>query len=432
MDFTWDLDLEVKLAKRDLVIAGLTKAGQTYEPEEATLTLTIRLLEHFKTMPKEALVKCDTCGGIGPFEWDNCPFCGAQEGTPLNELESKEAMMSKATESKVTETKSDASKNGAAADDKKAKKGKPKTSVSVQIPLAEPMPSAAEVQPSETSLAVVDPHANAIEKQEVVDATFVDDTHVSSAMTTVHDLDSAVSDIHRLKGEGALACYRLGKKIQEIHEKQLWKLRTEKDDKGRDKGRWQTFEAFCNEELGISPSYAYRLRDVSSHYSEEQVLAHGTRKLSLLLEMPAEHRDRVMEEKVKAGATKAEIEKEVSRVKQETGHRAIGKGRVAKAHEALREKAKTKAAAAKKAPKEATITVANILGTQTIKLFCKPARTPKTSEDWKNLKRAKRLGDQPFGSMDLANDVVMYFAIMEDASGELKLKVSTQRVETEE
>ena len=82
-----------------------------------------------------------------------------------------------------------------------------------------------------------------------------------------------------------------------------------------------------------------------------------------------------------------------------------------------RKKGGRKGATAKKPPAEAKITVASILGKQTVKLF--KAGKPDV--------RATKLADQPTGTMTLENGVEMKFVIAASPSGELVIRCETKR-----
>jgi hypothetical protein len=84
-------------------------------------------------------------------------------------------------------------------------------------------------------------------------------------------------------------------------------------------------------------------------------------------------------------------------------------------------------------PKKAAITVANLIGTATVKLFRKPPSINGiTTEKIDNLPRAKKIGDTPFGYEELENDVVRFYTLDTTPGGELFLRVVTKHVEEPE
>ena len=249
-----------------------------------------------------------------------------------------------------------------------------------------------------------------------------DDAIVSSKVHTERELDEAVKDVERLKVAGSVAFYHLGQRIVEIQDQNLWKLRTEKDDKGKVSVRWKSFDAFCNQELGISPQSASSLGALARNYSENDIKTFGTKKLGLVLQAPRSEQPRI-EAKVRAGASKREIEKEVRKVNRERTD-VDTKSRTGKARAAAATKHREKAKA--KAKSTSVITVAKILGSETIKLIKRPT---KIGGDLSEAVRAKKLSDEPYGFIQLASDVTMHFYVTSDAAGSLVLKVKTVRDE---
>jgi hypothetical protein len=250
-----------------------------------------------------------------------------------------------------------------------------------------------------------------------------DDAIVSSKVHTERELDEAVKDVEKLKATGAVALYQLGKRIVDIQNNNLWKLRTEKDAKtGKVGVRWKSFDAFCHEELGISPSSASSLSAIARNYSENDVKLFGTKKLALVLQAPREERPR-LQAQVAKGASKKAIETEVRRVNRERASDPEVKGR-AKGRAAAASKHREKAKA--KAKSTSVITVAKILGVETVKLIKRPS---KIGGDNSDAPRARKLSDEPYGCIQLASDVTMHFHITSDAAGALVLKVRTVRDE---
>lgn len=246
-------------------------------------------------------------------------------------------------------------------------------------------------------------------------------------------LDAAVAEVKRLKVQSSESIWSLGQKIKEIHTEKLWALRTEDGGKGGKKAKWKSFEAFCLHELGFTPQTAHALSDVSSSYGPDDIKKFGTAKLTLVLQAPPADRPRI-QERVEKGATKKEIEKEVRQAKKDTKYvreaRETSKGNKTGKAGASKGKALTKAREAKAAkPKKelaTQITIAKIIGSETVKLYKRP-----TTRDFEleKLPRATRLADSPYGVLDLANGVEMHFNVTEAANGSLVLKVHTKRSE---
>lgn len=368
---------------RDLVVAALKDRGEEVDKESTTEQLAVQLWTVFEPMPmlkdgKPNKIRCVKCHGIGLQEQDNCPYCGHDEGEDLTEAAPAAPAP---TEAQQPMKKAEAAEKSG----KKAKKSAKATETN------------GAVNGASTALAK-------------------DDTKASSEVQTEGQLDDAVKRVQTLKGDAAASGWSLGAAIQDIYQRGLWKLRVEKNDKGKVKPRWASFEAFCNAELAMSPTQARTLMDVSQNYTEAQVRAWGTTKLGLVLSAPPEDRPR-LQARVEQGAGTAEVRDEVKKVK-----RAKSYTKPSRAGNARGGKTGQKGKAAKQ------ITVASILGTQTVKLFKKPDAIKKDL-DLSELARAKKLGDLPFGKLELTNDVHMLFLVQENAAGELQLKVVTQRDE---
>ncbi len=241
------------------------------------------------------------------------------------------------------------------------------------------------------------------------------------------DLDARVARITVLKTAGAVALWELGNELNRMKDEGLWMLRL--NELGT-KQRWNSFEAFCHAELLMTPGNARELMRTSRNYTRDLVTQFGTKKLLLALQAPPEDRKR-LEEQIKAGASKRDIEKAVrsanatreTTVRSDTGN-TVPKG----GHKAMpaEERADTGNSKAQK-----KITVANIVGAQRVKLFKKASMDMK-NPDPKAGTRAKKLGDVPWGWMQLQPGVVMQFTVVPSgAGGELELRVNTRRVEDE-
>jgi hypothetical protein len=319
--------------------------------------------------PKE-LMQCDACGGKSFAECDACPYCGEED-----------------------DEASSSSEPTAASD---------KPSASASTPSGKPAP---EPKP------VVPPKAPGLAKTSAI---VKDDTKASSQIQTARELDVAVKEVHELKGNAAAGYYRLGVKIREIFESNIWKLRVDE----KNKPRWKGFDAFVHHELSLNPGQAYQLMDMTKAYSEPQVQAFGRAKIRLMLQAPEEDRP-ALEAKAKAGATKREIEAEVRKIKKEKGHRKPNR---------LTGKVSTGGG---RKPAQEKVTVASVLGTVTVKLYNGDKLTPKQKkgEELEEAPRAKRFAEHPFGREVLDNGVVQTFKLRENAAGEWELRIERARKE---
>lgn len=329
-------------------------------------------------LDKKKVLQCENCGGYSPFDLDACPYCGESDAdNPAVKEKVLDAVPEPTNESKPA----------------KGKKNKPK-------------PTTGEVAED----ASVDAHdvAKALVKQEKTKQLVT---------ATVEELDSSVEKITAAKSEAANSYWKLGCLIGENHSKQLWRARVGED--GNQK--YSSFEQFCGEELGMSGVHARKLMDISKAFSEHDVAKFGTAKLGLVLQVPESEQPKLLE--AAKSASKREIEKQVKETKaklksegkktsRETGRKDNSKA-VEKAQEAKKEKEAKKTVD--------TITVATITGNKTVKLFATPEKKGDAP------KPAKKLTDNPWGQLELANGVMMVFKVKENAAGELILNVVTKR-----
>jgi hypothetical protein len=228
---------------------------------------------------------------------------------------------------------------------------------------------------------------------------------VLSGTKTEKDLDAAVTRVQVLKAKAAESAWELGVEIKNIYDAQLWKLR---DEGG--KPRYKNPDAFTNEELGMTPANAWKLMDIAKNFTRGQVHEFGTAKLGLILQAPESARAELLS-KAK-GASKTEVEKEVRRANKER--------KTVKSRKGV-ERPKPAAKVGK-----ATITIANVLGSQTVPLWTKASVSAATG-DRKSWVKAKKVADVPSASIELENGVVQHFTLTADAEGCLKLRIETRR-----
>ncbi len=360
-----------------MVAKSLREVGLDADPTENKDAHATQLFGHFsEKIPDGDKVTCWRCNGLSDVNLDLCPYCGAGD-----EPEAKEQTQPKKVEEAPKKT---ASQEDVATESTTKKKEATMTTA----------------------------------KKKATTLVVVDDTTPSSMIHNVRELDTAVQEVQRLKGAGAVAMWELGAAIKVIYDNQLWKLRS--DDAGKPK--YKSTDAFCNMELGMTPQNAYKLMDLSVHFKADDVRKFGTAKLGLLLEAPAEDRKRIQDEMEKA---KKEGRKVPSFREVEKEVRKVNKTKKNKGRESRGKKMPTGGGRKKT---EKTITIASVVGSNTVKLYTKAT----FKEDPKDQKRAKKLADGPWGKMELENGVVQYFSIQETTAGELTLRVETKREEAAE
>jgi len=227
---------------------------------------------------------------------------------------------------------------------------------------------------------------------------------------TAKDLDRAVQEVFALKTKSAMGMWELGAKIAEIHDQQLWKLRGEDG-----KPRYKTAEAFVTAELNMSVTHAWNLMDISRKFTAEDVKKFGTSKLGLLLQAPEEARPAI-QQRIEQGASKNVVAQEV---------RKANKGRTTTTTKRGPNAGKVSAKSEKARPAKKLLTIANVLGKQTLPMYAK-ATMKGDKKDWT---RAKKLSEVPTCVMELENDVKQTFTLIEHGDGTIKLIVDTHRDE---
>lgn len=393
----------------EVIKQSLATEGITPDPDATDERLAVVLFESLQAAHKsDEFLECDHCLARSPEGLSSCPFCGddgEEEASPIaggkkvdvaGEAKSEQSDVpapAKADDAKPTNEKKD---EAHMATMEKAGKAKAKKEPKANGKAANGHAEASSPRGDEAPPAAMVPA-------------------VKGSVVTVKTLDKAVAEVVRLKSEISVNGHALGLELHKINEQQLWKLRPGKGGKG---SAYAGFEGFVYEECGFTPQTAYRLIDTSKNFTADDVAKFGTRKLSIAITAPKEDQPKIIAQ-IKAGASKAAIEKEVSKIKAEKGHkRPSGKGRKYETH--ATGNPKKAAAAAEK------ITIASMVGRKTVKLFKKPEKFSK-GLDWTTLKRASKLGDHPVGRLEMENDVVMFFSLQADASGDLILVTETHR-----
>lgn len=366
--------------------------------------IAVALWGHFKELPIDDgdRVSCDECEGVSIITAETCPFCGDAGG--VEEDEDQEAVSTAPNEPESTtdlevEEEEDADIEGT--------EGSPEVENETK-----PAAKAATKKTEKKMQTVV--NGTSSKKNSVAITKAAKGVLVSAA-----DLDNAIADVEKLKGSAAESYWELGKKILEINEKSLWKLRV--DSKGA--AKYKGFDAFVNAELKMSPAHAYNAMECAQGYKTgAEVRELGHTKAVMILKAAPEDRP-ALRDKAKAGATTRALGKDVAASRAKNG---------SPKKNSLKAKAGAKGAAAKakvNVAKSEKVSVANIEGSKTIKLFKRPDSL--RALDFSTLPRAKRLGDLPFGKHELTNGVVQYFSVLEK-DGELVLKIETRRETAEE
>lgn len=211
------------------------------------------------------------------------------------------------------------------------------------------------------------------------------------------DLDDDVKAIIALKQQTAICMWDLGAAIKRNYDREFWKLR--RNDTGGP--LYRNVKQFWAQELGFSHTYCYSLMEVAKHFKKADVKEVGTTKLALILRAPEKKRPSLLKA-AKGGASKADIAKKV----REANANADGGATVT---------------GDDGAPRKRRISIAVVPGRKTVKLFAKP----KSKND--DPKRARKMGDLPFGTVLFDNNTQMT-AKLADKNGEWVLIVEFDRV----
>jgi hypothetical protein len=264
----------------------------------------------------------------------------------------------------------------------------------------------------------VESNAGAIELAKPLDmAAFKTEPEAGAAIVvpkpTIDDLDAAVEKVLYLKTETARGYWELGRKISEIYDARLWKLRVREDGKTR----YTAFAKFCEVELLMSEKNARMMMAAAASYSADDIEKIGRTNIGLILQAAPKDRPH-LESAAKAGASSREVKSLAQESRKRTGY--AKPSRQAKA-------GKASAAKTAKVPTD-KVTIAKIEGTRTVKLYARPETLKNI--DFKKLKRAKTLAAQPFGRLEITPGVVMWLSVQKDNDGDIEFKVDTRREAT--
>jgi hypothetical protein len=392
--------------KVDLIDGALMRAYVKREKLKIDLDvedqqLAFALYHHFKTMKEDDLILCTNCHAVSPEAEDSCPFCG-DEGEP----DEKEVAAAKAAAESFAdaEGEDDAEEDEEEDDDAEADDEDDDEDDEEEDEEDEAPPKKEGAKMSAESTTQV----NGAAKKDAL-------AKPADAKLTAGDLDKAVAKIKKLQGDGYANYWNLAHEILVVNKKFLWRLR--KDEKGAPV--YKSFDAWVHHELNMSPTHAYSAMEIAQKYSSpEEIRELGGKTKAALILKAAEKDQPKLREKAKAGATKRELEKDVAASRKKNG--------------SPKRSQQAKAGAAGKAAQQKTkakekITVANIVGSRTIKLYKKP-QSMKGIEWPGDLRRASAAKDLPFGRLELQPGVVQWFSVIQKDDGWV-LNIQTVREE---
>ncbi len=311
-----------------------------------------------KMHDEDDLADCDNCHGISATELPECPYCGVGEEDDSKEPEQK-----------------------------------------------------------------VEPEAGSNGSKAIVPAK---PAELANFKEKIAELNEKVKRVHDLKTAAVICYWDIGKAVYEIYVNQLYKVRVDDECKAR----YKSFDKFSDVELGISGQHARNFMDVALAFTRDQVAKFGVTKLLLATKIPEEDRQRLIEKMAEDGDyTSSQIAMDVKqqlvknklegKVPPKTVAQSLGGSR-AKMGEAGKRGQETRAAqreaikaAAKKQEDAGRVTVASLLGRITIPLFC---GAHGKGQD-KSKVRAQRIGDEPVGTEDMVNGVVVRYRLGQTAKG---------------
>lgn len=255
-----------------------------------------------RTVPEARRVHCDVCGGFSDADDDACPFCGDGRGPepePAHETWTlNEESSGGETEMARTKTAERVAAEAAAAEATK------QSAVEVISPGNSPPPSTAIVSRGKlpTPTAPVIDLANA------------------KPMVTEKDLDEEIQrfrDLHvDFVRSSATTFRRAGQSIERIHDR-LWQQRLRAG-----KPKYKSWNQFVEQDLGITVSYAKKLR-AAAKFTDEQIDQLGVTMLALIASAPPERHAHLLE--AAPTLTRDEMQARVTQINEEIHEQATAK-----------------------------------------------------------------------------------------------------------
>ena len=220
---------------------------------------------------------------------------------------------------------------------------------------------------------------------------------------TEADLNVAVARVQELKLAASERLWELGEAVKHIFDTELWKQRAVEDGAPK----YKTWGMFAETELGITHSYSFKLMDVASSFTREEVRLLGPTKLYLTLTVPKEKQAKLL-----AAAGEGASVKELGKMAEEEGKEKRKTGRTGKGGAGQH-----KADGKKGGRKPEKITVA---------MLCTRVEIP-LLKGADPSKRAKSIADMPTGEERMFNGVKQRFVVTKGEDGALLLVVERVR-----
>lgn len=124
----------------------------------------------------------------------------------------------------------------------------------------------------------------------------------------VADLEASLGRVVELKKNAERSIWELGNEIRTLHDGELWKARVEDG-----KARYKNWKMFCAVELGMSGNHAYRLIEVATKFTREQVEKWGVSKLTIIAQLPDARQNELLNDGKET--TKEKLQREAAALK---------------------------------------------------------------------------------------------------------------------
>jgi hypothetical protein len=217
----------------------------------------------------------------------------------------------------------------------------------------------------------------------------------------VTDFDRKIEEARTIQRGTMAGSWLLGTVLAEIDAKRLWKQKL--NDEG--KVKYKTFDAACKGELGMGRKNVTNLLRVVEHFTKDEVEKFGATKLRLLVDETPSTKKQMLE-KMKGGAGRREVERALRPKTKAVDTLGAKNG-------------KKKAAALKEG--EGLLTLSTKDRKPKIHLFAGGKKGLGSG------KIAKRVADDPYGYVDLANDVRIYAELTTTAAGGFVIQLEFRR-----
>lgn len=352
-----------------------------------------RLAKHYADLEGEVdLANCSICGADSAADLPSCPFCG-DEGAAVEEGEVAAEPAGEADDDIEEEVEEDGDIEGTG---ETIEGEEPEVEQGSEEPVAASKKATKAIKGKVTKAPkAVKPaksgKGSKVAAPEVVEATGI--TVVDSSA-----LDEQVQVIRDAVHGGAVALHRLGSAANKIVEENLWKQRVNDDGVPA----FRSFKQFCVAEIGMTSVHVYRAMKVAEQFTEAQISQLSGKQVRLVLEVPKEARQEVIEaaKRGEAGSTLTQRANELRGGRKPLPDPNRG------------------------------ITVAVTAGHTKLKMFKRPATGTTKVGETEGATPAKRLADAPWAVMDLSNKVRMLIRVSTKPSGEIVCDVEFRRGET--